>query len=114
MKYLLLFSSIVLAIVGQLLLKRGVMVSDLIPTFASIVKTVFSPIVFLGLVTYGISALIWLFVLQKFPLSVAYPALSLTYVVIVIASFYIFKEPLTSTKVLGTLLILFGVYLLFK
>jgi len=103
-----------LAVIGQLLLKAGVLASSLSPSLDSILKTIFQPFVFLGLTSYGLSAIIWLFVLQKFPLSVAYPALSLTYIAIIASSYYIFKEPITSTKVLGVLFIILGVYFLFK
>jgi len=110
MKYFLLGSSMILAILGQFLLKKGVIASTLVPSIGSFLKTVFSPIVFLGFV----SAILWLFVLQKFPLSVAYPALSLTYVVVVILSVFLLKEPINSFKIAGMLLIILGVYFLFK
>jgi|SRR3990167_10234573 len=114
MKFFLLGSSMILAILGQFLLKKGVIASTLVPSIGSFLKTVFSPIVFLGFVVYGISAILWLFVLQKFPLSVAYPALSLTYVVVVILSVFLLKEPINSFKIAGMLLIILGVYFLFK
>lgn len=114
MKFLLLAASMSLAVLGQFLLKKGVLASTLTPSMESVVKTLFSPYVFTGFATYAISSIIWLFVLQKFPLSVAYPALSLTYVAIVILSFLFLKEPLTSIKIAGILLIILGVYFLFK
>ena len=104
----------ILAVVGQFLLKKGVLASSLAPNLGSIVKTIFSPFVILGLTVYGASALVWLFVLQKFPLSVAYPALSLTYIAIVILSAAVLKEPLTPPKIAGVLFIMVGVYFLFK
>ncbi len=114
MKYLLLTASLILVVVGQLLLKKGVLSTTLSPNLTSIFKTIFTPYIFSGLATYGLSAVIWLFVLQKFPLSIAYPTLSLTYVLIVILSFFVFNEPITYTKVVGMILIIFGVYFLFK
>lgn len=114
MKYLLLSCSMFLAIVGQFLLKKGVVSADLAPTIKSVSKTIFSPLVLAGFISYGISSIIWLFVLQKFPLSIAYPALSLTYVAIVILSILIFKEPFTIYKSAGIIFIILGVYLLFK
>ncbi len=102
MKYLFLAASMSLAVIGQFLLKRGVMVS------------LFSPFILLGLMVYAVSAISWLFVLQKFPLSVAYPALSLTYVAIVAISVLVFKEPLTTFKIIGVFFIIVGVYFLFK
>ena len=104
----------ILAIIGQYMLKKGVLASTLVPSFESILKTLFSQFVMLGFIAYGASSIIWLFVLQKFPLSVAYPALSLTYIAIVVISFYVLKEPLTSPKIFGVFLIIAGVYFLFK
>ena len=103
-----------LAVVGQFFLKRGVLASSLLPNVESIIRTVLSPLVLLGFILYGVSAVVWLFVLQRFPLSVAYPALSLTYVAIVILSVVALKEPITSLKIAGVLFIIIGVYFLFK
>lgn len=114
MQYLLLSSSMVLAVVGQFFLKRGVLASSLNPNFYSIIKTLFSPYVLIGFFAYGASSIIWLFVLQRFPLSVAYPALSLTYVAIMIVSFLILNEPISAYKITGILFILIGVFLIFK
>lgn len=104
----------ILAIVGQFFLKKGVIASSLTPSIESIAKTLFSPFVLLGFITYGASSIIWLFVLQKFPLSVAYPALSLTYLAIVAISILVLKEPVTTFKMAGVALIIAGVYLIFK
>jgi len=104
----------IFAVIGQLLMKKGVSVSELAPNFLAIVKTVLNPYLFGGLISYALSALIWLFVLQRFPLSVAYPAISLTYIIIVILSYFLFQEPLTYIKLSGVILIISGVFLLFK
>lgn len=103
-----------LAVVGQFFLKKGVTASTLAPNLKSIVETLFNPAVLVGFISYGASSIIWLFVLQKFPLSVAYPALSLTYVAIVLISVYFLKEPFTVSKLIGMTLIVLGVYFLFK
>ena len=103
-----------LAITGQFMLKKGVGVSVLLPNFYAIIKTVFNPFVFFGLSLYAISSVVWLFVLKKFELSVAYPSLALTYIIIVVLSAIFFKEPLTINKILGVLLIFFGVFFIYK
>lgn len=103
-----------LAVMGQFLLKIGVNSQSLVPNFQSVVKTLFSPFVFFGFLLYGLSSIIWLFVLQKFPLSVAYPALAVSYILVVFISSMFLKEPLTFFKIGGTLLIICGVFLLFK
>jgi multidrug transporter EmrE-like cation transporter len=114
MKFLLLLISMTLAVAGQFLIKAGVTSSNLFPDINSIFQTLITPHVFFGLALYGLSAIFWLFVLQKFPLSVAYPALSLTYIVVLTLSYIIFKEPVTSYKIAGILFIIFGVFLIFR
>jgi len=114
MRYLILTISILLGITGQLLLKKGIVESNLALGFIPIIKTLFSPFVLLGFSSYAISSLIWLFVLQRFPLSVAYPSLSTAYVVIILSSWFFFHEPLTITKIAGATLIVSGVYFLFR
>jgi drug/metabolite transporter (DMT)-like permease len=114
MKYLSLAASMILGIVGQFLIKKGVAETSPSLNISSILSTLFNPFSFFGFFAYGVSSIIWLFVLQKFPLSVAYPALSLTYVAIVILSARYFDEPLTLFKSIGIILIIGGVYLLFR
>lgn len=113
-KYILLLFSMTLGVIGQFLLKKGVTASSLSPNLHSIIQTLFSPMVFAGLTFYGFSAVVWLFVLQKFPLSVAYPSLALTYIAIVILSYFFLKEPITTAKIVGVVLIFAGVYFLYK
>jgi multidrug transporter EmrE-like cation transporter len=104
----------ILAVVGQLFLKKGVLASQLSLNINAIISTIFSPITFLGFFFYGVSSIFWLFVLQKFPLSIAYPALSLTYVAIVTISVFVFKEPITTSRAAGIVLIMLGVFILFR
>lgn len=55
------------------------------------------------------SMLIWIFVLRKLELSIAYPMVSLGYVFVMLLSFYFLQEQLYLTKLLGTGLIVCGV-----
>lgn len=114
MKYLLLAVSMLLSVTGQLLLKKGVISSSLSFELIPILRTIFSPFIILGLSSYALSAIFWLFVLQRFQLSVAYPALSLTYILIVLLGFFFFKEPVTTAKILGVILVVSGVFLIFQ
>jgi drug/metabolite transporter (DMT)-like permease len=114
LKYVLLITSMTLAITGQLSFKHGLNGLVLSPNVQTVLKAIFTPYVFVGFMCYGISSIIWLFVLERFPLSVAYPALALSYVIIVFASFIFLKEPLTVNKVIGSWIILTGVFVLFR
>lgn len=73
-----------------------------------------SPMVLLGLFSFGLSALVWLFVLAKIPLSSAYPFVSLGIIVTVLAGCYLFGESITPYKIIGSGLIVLGIVLIAK
>ncbi|MBU0618617.1 hypothetical protein KKD62_00100 [Patescibacteria group bacterium] len=114
MKYLLLFSAIALLSLGQILLKKGVSVSPPEPQLVSLLKTLLNPYVFSGYVFYALSSILALFVLKKFPLSIAFPSMSITYIIILIVSAVFFQEKITLFKLIGITLIMSGVVFLFK
>jgi undecaprenyl phosphate-alpha-L-ara4N flippase subunit ArnF len=62
-----------------------------------------------GLVAWTASTLCWLYVLRVTPLSRAYLLSSLTYVLIPVASVYVFGERIRPLHVAGMVLILVGV-----
>ena len=64
-----------------------------------------------GMMCYAFSICVWLAALSKAPVSVAYPMLSLGYVVVAAASALWLGESLTLMKVLGIALICAGVLL---
>lgn len=70
-----------------------------------------SPHIILGLIFYVVSVLVWIGVLSRVDVSVAYPMLSLGYVVNAIAAYYWFGEAVTVTRMSGIAIILVGVYL---
>lgn len=65
-----------------------------------------------GLSCYGISVLLWLGALSRVPVSVAYPMLSIGYVVNAFAAAMLFGEALTVAKMSGIVLIVAGVFVL--
>ncbi|WP_108649003.1 EamA family transporter [Dongshaea marina] len=60
----------------------------------------------------GLGALCWLAVLQKLPVGIAYPMLSLNYVLVMLASHWIFKETVSFRQWLGVILVVAGVVIL--
>ena len=108
--------NILLAVSGQTLIKQGV---SLIGEYSSMPLVVFfkqaflSPFVITGVFLYILSSFVWFLVLSKLDLSVAYPALSLGYILVLLIGFFYLHEPLTMYKLLGVLLICLGTYLVF-
>lgn len=106
---------VTLAATGQLLLKPGVSNPApfsnraILQFFASVAG---SPWVWAGVIAYGLSSVIWLVVISRMLLSVAYPALSAGYAAVIILSAVFLGEPLTGWKVFSGALIISGVLLL--
>lgn len=71
-----------------------------------------NPFVALGLVCYVVSVGVWLLVLSRVEVSLAYPMLSVGYVVNAMIAWWFLGESLTATKIAGIAVICFGVWLL--
>jgi len=64
-----------------------------------------------GVACYMVSLLVWIMGLSRVTVSVAYPMLSLGYVINAIAAFYLFGETVTVARWLGIGFIIVGVWL---
>lgn len=62
-----------------------------------------------SLVFLGCGMLVWLVVLQRLPVSLAYPMMSINFILVALAARFIWREPMTNIQWLGTLLIMVGV-----
>lgn len=113
---LLIILSVMLAAIGQLLLKQGMLKVGRVSSLASAPSMLFTaltnPVVLSGLAVFGISALSWLVVLSRVKLSIAYPMVSLGYVAVVLFSWFVFKEPVKPITIIGCLTIALGVFLI--
>lgn len=70
-----------------------------------------NPFVLAGLFAYVVSVGVWLLVLSRVEVSLAYPMLSVGYIVNAVAGYYLFQENLSLTRITGILIIIAGVYL---
>ncbi|MBS3095350.1 EamA family transporter [Candidatus Woesearchaeota archaeon] len=116
MSLILLFTSIIFSVAGQLLIKHGMNKSGKLyltkEPLVSIKKIITNKFVVLGFMSYGISAIVWLIVLNKMPLSLAYPLVSSSYILIAIFSTLFFKEKIPSLRWLSMAIIIIGIILL--
>lgn len=67
------------------------------------------PKIIAGIACYGVATTSWLVILSKTPLSLAYPLISISYVIIVLLGRFHFHEPVSLFHWLGVLLICSGV-----
>jgi multidrug transporter EmrE-like cation transporter len=68
----------------------------------------------LGAACYVLSLFVWILGLSRVPVSIAYPLLSVGYVVNAFAAHYLFGEDVTITRWLGIGFIVVGVWLVAK
>jgi len=52
---------------------------------------------------------VWIFILRKMDLIIAYPFISLTYIIILLISYFVFKEQINIFQILGSLIIISGI-----
>lgn len=105
---------VTLGAIGQLTLKHGMNLVGKITQGQILMKVIgaFSnPYVLAGFILYGLSALVWMIVLSRVEVSWAYPMVSFSYVVVVVASRFLFHEDVDLVRILGTLVICVGVFL---
>jgi multidrug transporter EmrE-like cation transporter len=112
----LLITGVLLNAGAQLLLKAG---TNSIGAFAfspaNVVpigwKIATEPHILGGLACYVVSVVVWILALSRVEVSVAYPLLSIGYVVNAIAAWYLFGEAVTPMRLTGIGIIIVGVYI---
>jgi len=106
--YVALYVSVFLGAGGQMLLKWGVSHHE------RLITLLMDPFLMLGLSCYFIAALFYIYALREIPLSVAFPSVALSYVLVAYSAHYCFGEPIGMLKWIAMALILSGVMLLIK
>lgn len=110
-------TGVLLNAAAQLLLKAGVnavgvITIDRATLFTTACRVLMQWPVLAGLTLYVVSVGVWIVGLSRVDVSIAYPMLSLGYVVNALAAWYLFGEMIGPLRVLGILLILAGVFLI--
>lgn len=102
-----------IGVLGQILLKMGTIqlgsISLISNSIGHYLRIFLNPFIFSGLSAYFISAVFWIYLLSRVPLSFAYPMLSTSYIIITIFSIFIFKEQVSLINWLGIFIIIIGV-----
>jgi multidrug transporter EmrE-like cation transporter len=112
----LVLAGVLLNATAQLLLKAGTnRVGEFAYSIANLVpigsKLALSPYIAGGLACYVVSVVVWILALSRVPVSVAYPMLSIGYVVNALAAWALFGESLGAQKMVGIAFIIAGVFL---
>jgi drug/metabolite transporter (DMT)-like permease len=111
-----LMSGVLLNAAAQLFLKAG---TNRIGEFAFALENVvpigtkiaMNPFILSGLACYVVSVVVWILGLSRVPVSVAYPMLSVGYIVNAVLAYFLFGESLGAQKLVGIGFIIVGVFL---
>jgi drug/metabolite transporter (DMT)-like permease len=109
--------SVVGGAVGQIMLKQGMnMIGPITISVGSFLRMLWvmgtNVYVFSGLAIYVLSVVFWLAALSRVDLSYAYPFASLSYLVMLVASWGIFDEKISVVRMVGTLVVCIGVLII--
>jgi drug/metabolite transporter (DMT)-like permease len=108
--FLLILANTFLLVGGQFLWKLGLQHNELgFRSLRTVVQLIVSPYILGGLAIYAIATVLWLFILSRVDLGLAYPIQSMAYIFAVFGAYWLFNEPLSVPKIIGCLLILSGV-----
>lgn len=118
--FLYIFGTVAFTVYGQLILKWRIGKYGQLPELSSdkivfLLKAVFDPFIFSGLVAAFIASLFWMAAMTKFDVSFAYPLITagLTFITVFFA-IVILNEPVSINKVIGVLLIMGGVLIMVR
>ena len=117
--FALIIFGVVLNAAAQLLLKAGTNVvghfefqsQNIIPVG---MQLAFQPYIMGGMACYAISLVIWIMALSRVPVSIAYPMLSIGYLINALVAWQWLGEAISAQKLLGISFIIIGVVLITK
>lgn len=109
-------TSVLLNAAAQMFLKAGTNVVGTVSfgdanTVNTLLQIARVPWFWAGFACYGISLFTWIATLSRLPVSVAYPLVSIGYVVNALLAWWLFGESLTMQKIVGIGFIIIGVIL---
>lgn len=73
-----------------------------------------NPWVLSGIVATFFAGVSWMLAMTKFEISYAYPFVSLNYILVLVAGFFLFNEAISATKLAGSALVILGIIVIAK
>ena len=115
--FALILTGVLLNAAAQLFLKTGTNTLGVVSFstgewFPQAVRVGTNPHIIGGMLCYAFSLVAWVMALSRVPVSIAYPLLSIGYIVTAIAAYFLFGESLGVTRWLGIGFIVIGVWLI--
>lgn len=117
MGYFFVACTVFFTVSSQIILKWQVGMAGDLPNalsdkFFFLAELMARPWILAGLGSAFAAALCWMMALKKLPLSTAYPLTAISFVLVLVFSVILFKEPITIWKLVGTALVIAGVVIM--
>ena len=93
---------------GQILFKAG-SIGYKINSILDIIRLFFTPVVFFAVCIYAGTTALWLFILNRTPISYAYPIQALAFPIVLTVSIVFFNESVSVMRWIGVAIIVLGV-----
>ena len=95
---------------GQMLFKQAALSLPAVDKVSVLAEFARNPWIWAAGVLYGVAVIVWVVILQKLPLSTAYPFVALSFVVVPLGAAVLFQESFSVRTLLGSVLILGGIW----
>ena len=73
------------------------------------IKSLFSPVFIVALIIYGVATILWVVVLSRVPLTIAYPIVAMSYLIVPILARIFLQESLHWQTFVGAAIIIIGI-----
>lgn len=113
--FLLIMTSVSLSAIAQTAFKHGVTRISFAPDTAFLAKVfgfLSSPFVIGGLSLYACGTIFWLFALRQMDLSLAYPFVSISFILVTLSGIFILGEPVAPARLVGLGFIITGLFVM--
>jgi multidrug transporter EmrE-like cation transporter len=107
-------ATVVFTVYSQLVMrsevvKAGSLPTDILGKMSFVAHLFLNPWVFSSLLSSLLAGISWMLTMSRFEISYAYPWIGLNFVLMLLFGGILFGESISSTKVIGTLLVVAGV-----
>lgn len=108
--------NVFLTVTAQIMLKQGMNQVGKIDSLENMrslaTKAITNPFVVGGIGVFGFTSVLWLIVLSRVEISIAYPMLSIGYILVMLWGWLVLEENVTVIRFLGAILICIGVFMI--
>lgn len=115
MNIFMIFLSVLLNCAAQVFIRKGMLqtgemtIKNMLSNIGTLVTNIW---LWIAMLCYAVSVLLWMSILSKVQVSFAYPFLSVGYIISAVIGYFFFNESLSLIRIVGLAVICIGVILI--